>query len=260
MIPKTANLRNARFTKNKFINLKFNYRPEPERSTSEGYIKHYGKIRFAIIHDDPNNAYSSICTGYNKGFDGIVSEYDKKLHKKYKKYYKNKEYTNADVYKSYWDGNKILRVDFCDSIMDTTEINKINFIFGMFSNMYFNNCDFSNMEFNSTKIYTTTFTNCTFVKCEFRNIGFNNTKFINCIFTNLTFFDSYLYINVINSIFNKCIFQISMIPLNEYNIFNNCTFNDTEIIICRHTNGSILLDTHFIKHIKSNNTIIQNKE
>ena len=247
-----AKLRNTSFTKSKFTNLKFNIHPEPNKDRSEGYNFEPTPISFPIIGADPNNVYNNICYGHSEPITMNFAAYDKKLHRLYKEYYQDCEYSQADVFKCWWGYPEILCVDFKESLIESTQMDGIHFHSTLLSYTVFKNVIFNNMTFVRSTISNSIFEDCTFNKCTFMKIKFTDSQFVNCVFNNSSYNScNKLDIKITHSQFNKINFNNSTIPIKTTKMFEKCTFHDVNITFCNDESGLMLFKEDFERYIKT---------
>lgn len=244
-----AKLRNTTFNKCEFNNLKFNKLPQPEKDLSEGYDFQLTEISFPMMGDDPYNAYSSIKIGQTKPIKSMFAAYDKTLHYKHREIVKNIKYNQGHVYKSYWSHDEIYCVTFNSVVMKSNVFTQINFISVNCNKTVFTDCIFINMRFTQGILKNSEFMNCSFSKCEFDNINFIDTIFTKCVFIRPYFRNSNLYVTFNECILDDCIFQSSLLPIDKYNLFNECKMEKYDVSMCSHHNGRILFDNDLKNHM-----------
>jgi uncharacterized protein YjbI with pentapeptide repeats len=165
-----ARFRNCKFTNTLFNKLKLKRKSNPKASEKEGYQSTIVDLNFPIIEDDPNNAYSSICTGYSEPIKGITfNYYDEDLHVKFRQYIDNGCFDNAVVY-----DDEIYLVNFNDCTFINTNLDvdmfKVEFRDTILENITtygeFENCNLNNVKFVNSVI------NNTFRECKLKNVNF----------------------------------------------------------------------------------------
>jgi len=190
-----AKFRNAQFKNCKFTGLKFINNLEPKRDKKEGYDFKKTTIQFPMMTEDPNNAYSNICTGYTKPITTKFAAYDKELHKKYKLYFNSLDYKEADVF-----DNTIYNVDFNESVISSTNFDTLKL-----SRTQFNDVELRQSNFNKVRLLAVDFNKCYVEECNIidSNVSFESgAKFINTVFQNVKFNDSIIQ----RTIFVNCTF------------------------------------------------------
>jgi len=181
--------RNTNFKNFVFNRLKFNLKKEPIKNEKEGYVIQKGTLSIPLMGDDPYNVYSSMPTGeYFTIKDIDILIYNKKLHKKFRKYHKNGNITTVDVFETWWGYYEIYRVVFVNSVIKNTNFHKrINFNKSSFHDTSIENCIFDKITFDTCLFEYTTIVDCQFISCQFKHTNLINTVFLQCKFNESTF-------------------------------------------------------------------------
>lgn len=224
------NLRNSDFNNCKFLNLKLINNPNPNHDEKEGYIVTEGRISIPMMTEDPNNAYSSICSGYYKLPKTKISFYDEKLHVSHRKFKSNEHYEEANIF-----DNTIYSVNFNMSNIIDSEINKTKFDYVKFhdttiDNISFNETLFSKTNFRDCIVKNSKFVNNRFdfeFKCTIRNTIFRDIHFENCSLQGCLFYRCHFIGCTFNDVtFYRCLLGAKFFDCNFKSIKLQFSYTD----------------------------------